>query len=161
MRRFILFILFVFISHLEASYTFDETFLIPFEEKNIWKKVKESADDNGSSISHFIGEEENGANWPELLTIQFKDSHLIEGSTAEEAMISEQKKSPLVKWQIIRNDPNDVIYERFFPKGEHELVRMIMTKKGLHRAAYLKQKAFNENEKTAHIHCLIKGTIHH
>ncbi len=119
----------------QAKYNFNETLFIPIEQTSIWQKSKQSATEEGTSITRFV----QGAANSELLTIQFKDRELVQGRTAEEAMKYEQSLSPLADWVVIKSLPNDIIYERTFPSGEHELVRMVMTKKGLHRAAFLKR----------------------
>ncbi|MCC5832479.1 MAG: hypothetical protein JJU12_05480 [Chlamydiales bacterium] len=161
MRKILVLILLVLPFTLQAKYKFDETFFIPLEQTDAWKKMKESCDQEGYCMTRFVHGEGTESNWSELLTIQFKDRHLIEGATAEEAMANEQRLSPLAKWRLIRNYPNDVIYERSFPLGEHELVRMVMTEKGLHRAAYLKRGAFDETERRTWIECLTSGVVGH
>lgn len=159
MKKILILLLLIIPFTLQAKYKFDETFFIPLEQKDAWKKAKESATQDGYCLTRFVHGDKTEGNWTELLTIQFRDRNLIQGMTAQEAMANEQKMSPLAKWQLIKSDPNDVIYERSFPGGEHELVRMVMTKKGLHRAAYLKRGAFEESERSAWIDRLMSGVI--
>lgn len=161
MRKILVLVLLVLPFTLQAKYKFDETLFIPMEQTDVWKKMKESSTENGYCMTRFVHGDKTETNWTELLTIQFKDHQLIQGATAEEAMANEQKMSPLAKWNLIRSYPNDVIYERSFPEGEHELVRMVMTKKGLHRAAYLKRGSFEENEREIWINRLRNGVVGH
>lgn len=159
MKKILTFILLVLPFTVQAEYNFDETLFIPIEQTGLWKKGNEASSDQGSSITRYLLETETQNNWSKLLTIQFKDRELVNGSTAEEAMSHEKSLSPNVTWVLIRNLPNDVVYERSFPSGEHELVRMVMTKKGLHRAAYLKRSSFEENERSLWVGRLMNGVI--
>lgn len=159
MKKILIFILLVLPFTLQAKYNFDETLFIPIEQTGTWKKGKEASSDEGSSLTRYLLETETQSNWSKLLTIQFKDRELVKGNTAEEAMSQEQLLSPAVMCVMIRNLPNDVVYERTFPSGEHELVRMVMTKKGLHRAAYLKRSPFEGEERSLWARRLMSGVV--
>ncbi len=146
---------------LQAKYKFDETFFVPIEQTGMWKKGKEKATESGAALTRYILETETQNNWSKLLTIQFKDRHLVQGATALEAMSNEQTLSPNVSWEVVTALPNDVVYTRHFPSGEYELVRMVMTKKGLHRAAFLKRGAFEPSEQAIFIERLKNGVVGH
>jgi len=159
MKKVIVLLLLILPFTLQAKYKFDETLFIPIEQTGVWKKGKQTSSEDGASLTRFMLESETQKNWSKLITIQFKDRHLIQGSSAEEAMMNEQRLSPLGTWALIKNQPNDVIYERAFPAGEHELVRMIMTQKGLHRVAYLKQGPFDVSERSQWVGRLMNSVV--
>lgn len=146
---------------LEAKYRFDETVFIPLPNHipQKWKIERQNAQDTGASVTHYLLESETAQNWTQLLNIQFKDRQLMMSRSAEEAMKEEASQSIGVNCTIHSKNPNDLIYERAFPSGEHEVVRMIMTKKGLHRAAYVKRGPFLESERIQWIDRLSKGVI--
>lgn len=144
-----------------AKYKFDETIHIPFnnQELQLWKVGYQNANDTGASSRRYIPSEESMEHWTKLLNIQFKDRNLLQITSAVEAMASEASQSKGVSYKIYSQTPNDLIYERSFPSGEHEIVRMIMTKKGLHRAAYVKKGPFDESERNQWVSKLSNGMI--
>lgn len=83
-------------------------------------------------------ENETTERWSELVNIQFKERKLVKCSTAIEAMKKESLLNHRVIYKIHSQSPNDLIFEKIFPTGVHEIVRMIMTDKGLHRIGYAK-----------------------
>lgn len=156
----ILFLLLLFLPFtLQAKYIFDETFYIPIEELGFWKRGKQASSENGASLTRYLLANETETGWSKLLNIQFKDRQLVKGNTAEEAMRFEQSLSPQAKSEIILSQPNDITYIRSFPTGESEVVRMVMTKKGLHRAAYIKKGPFEAKERALWSDRLMNGVI--
>ncbi|MCH9627054.1 MAG: hypothetical protein S4CHLAM2_06880 [Chlamydiales bacterium] len=159
MKKILLLAVLAFPLTLQAKYKFDETVFIPIEETGSWKVGKQTASEQGASLTRFVLESETESDWSKLITIQFKDRQLIQGKTAEEAMNQEQALSPLASIHVLKRLPNDVTYERTFPAGEHEIVRMVMTKKGLHRVACLKKGSFEHSEQKQWIECLTSGVV--
>lgn len=146
---------------LEAKYRFDETVFIPLPNHipHQWKIERQTTQDKGASVTHYLLESETDQNWTQLINIQFKDRQLMTSRSAEEAMQEEASQSIGVNCYIHSKNPNDLIYERTFPSGEHEVVRMIMTKKGLHRAGYVKRGSLSESERSQWIERLSTGVI--
>lgn len=159
MKKILFSLLFILPFSLSAKYKFDETVFIQLEQSEVWKKAKETSSEQGSCLTRYILDSENEINASKILTIQFKDKQIVQVRTAQEAMAREQQMSPQAQWKIIRSQPNDILYERTFPTGEHEIVRMVMTKKGLHRAAFLKRGPLEEDERASWTQRLMNGVV--
>ena len=144
---------------LQAKYKFDETIFIPLEQSSEWKLGKQDVSKDGICVTQYVLAYENASNWSKLLTIHFKDHAHVKSETAREAMKQEHQMSPMATIELITNQPNDITYERTFPSGEREIVRMVMTKKGLHRAAYLKKGPLNDSERQFWVNRLQSGVI--
>ena len=146
----------------EAKYIFEETVYVPLPQHGLkqWKLGLQKADEKkGSAVTRYFLESETASNWTELINIQFKDSKLVKLDSAESAMQEEAAKSQVVNQKVHFQNPHDVLYEREFPTGEHEIVRLIMTKKGLHRVAYVKKGPLTKEERIAWVQLLSKGMI--
>jgi hypothetical protein len=147
----------------EAKYIFEETVYVPLPEArlNKWVRGTEKADVNkGIAVTRYILETETMKNWTQMLNIQFKDKKHVQVESAEAAMKEEASKSnSLVKLKVLSKNPHDILFERDFPTGEHELARMIMTKKGLHRIAYIKRGPLSDEERTQWVDRLSQGML--
>ena len=146
----------------EAKYIFEETVYIPLPQDGLkkWKLGLQKADEKkGSAVTRYFLESESASNWTQLINIQFKDTKLVKHGSAESAMQDEASKSQVVNQKVHFQNPHDVLYERAFPTGEHEIVRLIMTKKGLHRVAYVKKGPLTKEERVAWVQLLSKGMI--
>ncbi len=146
----------------EAKYIFEETVYVPLPQNalNKWKLGLQKADEKkGSTVTRYFLESETENNWTQLINIQFKDTKLVKLDSAESAMQEESAKSQVVNQKVHFQNPHDVLYEREFPTGEHEIVRLIMTKKGLHRVAYVKKGPMTKEERIAWVQILSKGMI--
>ena len=161
MKNNLLFLLCFLSLPLHAQYSFDETIFIPLQEEELrdWKMEYQKATDDGTCTTRYIPRSETTPHWSKLLNIQFKDRSLIQVSTALEALEQERKSSPEVFCRVLNQHPNDLTYERSFPTGEHELTRMIMTKKGLHRISFVKRQPFEEDEKNYWLDHLMRSVI--
>ncbi|MFZ0566056.1 MAG: hypothetical protein WAM28_07720 [Chlamydiales bacterium] len=146
---------------LQAQYQFDETVFIPLKEGELeqWKIEHQQTTQNGISSTRYIPSSETTNNWTKLLNIKFHDRSLLHVNTALEAMQQEQTSSPRVLCSVLNQHPNDLTYERAFPTGEHELVRMIMTKKGLHRISYVKRGPFDQEERNYWLDRLMSSVV--
>lgn len=147
-------------SQCRRKYVFEDETLLrhlkQFEARILgYQNVKE----NGLATTRYILEAEEGKNWTKILNIHFKDKQHITATSALEAMEQERVLSPDAKSLLITQTINDCLYERSFPTGEHEIVRMIMTKKGLHRVAYIKRGSFDESERRDWIARLMSGVV--
>jgi hypothetical protein len=158
---FLLIILLFIPTAIQAKYQYQETVYIPLPKSAIqkWKLGYQKANENGAAVTRYILESETIEYWTQMLNIQFKDRKLIKGATAKEEMENENAKSKWVTTKIHTDLPNDLIYERSFPSGEHEIVRLIMTKNGIHRAAYIKRGPLPQEEKNRWIELLSLGTV--
>ena len=154
-------ILFLFLAPFTvgAAYNFDETVSLPLEHSEMWKRGRQASQENGFCLTHYQLKDESENQWSKLITIHFKDLSLVKGASAQEAMVEEQQKSPTVKCTWVQHAPDDLIYERSFPLGERELVRLIKTDKGIHRIAYVKKGPWEENERSAWTERLKKAKI--
>lgn len=144
------------------KYRFAETVYVPLPQNALhkWKLGFQKADEEkGSAVTRYILETETTKEWSQLLNIQFKDKSLVKVESAEAAMRAEADKSRVVNHKVHSQNPHDVLYERQFPTGEHEIVRMIMTKKGLHRVAFVKKGPITKEERTQWVERLSKGMI--
>lgn len=161
MRKGILFIFCLVAISLQAQYQYDETVFIPLQEDelNKWKIEHQTTTEDGISSTRYIPSSENTANWSKLLNIKFHDRNTLHASTAMEAMQREQTSSPRVLCNVLNQNINDLTYERAFPTGEHELVRMIMTKKGLHRISYVKRGPFDQEERNYWVERLMSSIV--
>jgi hypothetical protein len=145
-----------------AKYHFKETIhmSLPQNILNKWKLGVQKADkDKGTAVTRYILEKESIDKWSELVNIQFKDKKLVTAKSAEEAMKEEASKSKNVTSKVHYKNPHDVLYEREFPTGEHEIVRMILTRTGLHRVAYIKRGPLTNEDRTQWVELLSKGMI--
>lgn len=145
----------------EAKYQFNETIFmqLPTQEKDVWVVGHQDNKENGLSVTRYMLQSELGQNWTKMLNINFKDKQHISASTALEAVEQERVLSPEAQSRILSQHINDLVYERSFPTGEHEIVRMIMTKKGLHRVAYIKRSSIDQQERTEWMRRLMSGVI--
>jgi hypothetical protein len=146
----------------KSKYHFEETVYVPLPQSLMhkWKLGIQKADEEkGASVTRYILESETMENWSQLLNIQFKDKELVKAKSAESAMEIEVSKSQHVNYKVLSHNPHDVLYEREFPTGEHEIVRMILTKKGLHRVAYVKRGPLTQEERSQWIGRLSKGML--
>ena len=146
----------------ETKYIFEETVYVPLPQEGMkkWKLGLQKADEKkGSAVTRYILDSETTSNWTQLINIQFKDTKLVKVESAELAMQEESARSQVVNQKVHFQNPHDVLYEREFPTGEHEIVRLIMTKKGLHRVAYVKKGPITKEERIAWVQLLSKGMI--
>jgi hypothetical protein len=146
----------------QTKYKFEETVSITLPRTYFanWKLCYQKTYEAGAAVTRYILETETMDNWTQLINIQFKDRKLIESSNAMEVMRQEATFNKWVTYKIHTQSPNDLIYEKIFPTGEHEVVRMIMTEKGLHRIGYAKRDApFTEAERARWVELLSSGTI--
>lgn len=110
--------------------------------------------------TRYFLENETTERWSELVNIQFKERKLVKCSTAVEAMKQESLLNHRVIYKIHSQSPNDLIFEKIFPTGVHEIVRMIMTDKGLHRIGYAKTTSpFTEIDRSQWIERLTKAEV--
>lgn len=147
---------------LQAKYHFGETVYMPLPQNILhkWTMGFQKADEEkGSAVTRYILETESNKDWSQLINIQFKDKKLVKATSATEAMQQEASKSRVVSQKVHSQNPDDVLYERDFPTGEHEIVRMIMTKKGLHRVAYVKKGPITKEERTLWVERLAMGKV--
>lgn len=148
-------------SSLYAKYNFEETVYVPLPTDMVekWTLGYQNADEKGTAVTRYVLESESVGSWSQLLNIQFKDKELVKATSAADSMKQEAARSTLATYKIYSENPHDILYERDFPSGEHEIVRMIMTKKGLHRVAFIKKGAITEAERTLWIDRLSRGMI--
>ncbi len=147
---------------LEAKYRFDETvyFNLPAEEKAKWKRGSQNGhEEKGVSVTRYFLEGEDEKKWTQLIDVHFTHSEVLTKESAEEMMKDEILKSKISALKVHWQSPQDLLYERSFPTGEHEVVRMILTKSGLHRIAYVKKAAITEGERQEWIAILSKGKV--
>lgn len=164
MKKYIYFLIclsFLLPIGLQAKYQYSETVFVPLPEKEIesWILGYQNVKENGLAITRYVLQTEEGKDWTKILNIHFKDKQHTTATTALEAMEQERILSPDAQSRLISHNINDCLYERSFPTGEHEIVRMIMTKKGLHRIAYIKRGNFDEKEKRDWISRLMSGVV--
>jgi hypothetical protein len=75
-------------------------------------------------------------------------------------MREEAANNRYVTFKVHCHDANDLTFEKIFPTGMHELVRMIMTDKGLHRIGYVKRDGpFTELDRSQWMSRLAQGTV--
>jgi len=114
---------------------------------------------NGQSTTRYIPENETMANWTQLVNIQFHERNLVKGSDALQAMKQEAVFNQGVFYQMHIEKDNDILFEKVFPTGVHELVHMVMTDQGLHRIAYVKRNGPFENlDRQQWMDYLLKGS---
>jgi hypothetical protein len=147
--------------NLQAKYNFEETVFFPLPHiLSKWKVGYQQTRPDGSSITRYILENETMENWTQLVNVQFKDHRQFKCVDAVEAMKQEASDNRSVTYKVHSQAPDDLIFEKIFPTGEHELVRMILTKRGLHRIAYAKRDGpFTETDRSQWLDRLSRGTI--
>jgi hypothetical protein len=112
------------------------------------------------NTTRYFLERESCDKFSEIVNIQFKERKIVKCSTAAEAMKQESLLNHRVIYKVHAQGTNDLIFEKIFPTGVHEVVRMIMTDKGLHRIAYAKTEAlFTESDRSQWIERLAKAEI--
>jgi hypothetical protein len=144
-----------------SNYHFEETVQIqlPTLYLSKWEKGHQSVKKAGITTTRYYLNTESKDFWTQLINIQFKDKAHLDGATLEQAMQEEGAKSRWVTTKIHTKKENDILYERDFPSGEHELVRLIMTKKGMHRISYVKRGILSKEDKTQWIERLSQGEV--
>lgn len=145
----------------ESKYHFEETvhLSLPHLYLSKWQVGHQHIRKTGMATTRYMLSTESKDYWTQIVNIQFKDKAHLKVKTVEEAMNEEAKKSIWVNSKILSKKKNDVIYERDFPSGEHEIVRMIMTKKGLHRVAYIKKGPISQDDKKQWIERLTEAKV--
>jgi hypothetical protein len=158
-------------AHLDASplkqfffgpekYNFSEIIVLAIPKNQLvheFKEVTRSATPNGLTLRELIPPNESLENWSKMLTIQFLDKKLLPSSDLRNNlkllyMQAKEKYQGLV-WNVIEQSPETSTYEWACPYGfrsipaQYEIVRLIMTKKGLHRAAITKKSPFSDSER--------------
>jgi hypothetical protein len=117
-------------------------------------KVGNSQDVPGKgNIVEFIQEKENINAWTKIATIQFlENNNNTPSSVVSTLEKSMKKKCQNVKWNILEESSNSVLYEWSLSKcstleNQHELSRFLKGNDGLHRVAYT-EKGFMMSAKT-------------
>lgn len=127
---------------LQAKYGITEKALLPLPNiLSHWKLATEHNETDGSCLTRYILEQETMENWSELVNIQFTESGRLNCSDALQALKQEVALNKSVTYKIYEQQEDSLLFEKIFPSGERELVRMIMTREGLHRLAYVKRHA--------------------
>jgi hypothetical protein len=123
-----------------------------------WKVGCQKMQSNGSTTIRYVLEHETMENWTQLVNVQFKERGVAHCSDALQAMQQEAALNKGVAFKVHAKSENDVLFEKSFPSGMHELVRMVMTEKGLHRIAYTRRDApFEEIDRNQWLERLAKG----
>jgi hypothetical protein len=130
-------------------YAYSETLRMDIPEQEAeqkWECVNRGYTKYGESIAEWIPKNQNFDNRSELITIQFVAHSPNLPCSAEEFMnvlyefFSEEY--PNMQWNVIKQSVYDVCFEWMLPNGhdncspQHEITRIIWTKKGFHRVAY-------------------------
>lgn len=146
---------------LQAKYRFEETVHVPLPHLYLskWEVGYQNINKAGTVVTRYFLNTESKNNWTQIINIQFKDKVHLKGANVEKAMEQEALKSSWVTSKIHSQTEDECIYVRDFPTGEHEIVRMIMTEKGLHRVAYIKRGPLSKDERAQWIERLAQGKV--
>lgn len=108
-------------------------------------KLGSGSDRKGRTIAEYVPSSESINNWSKLLTIQF-----LEGEQSSPLAVMDEVKSkmqarcPDVAWNIIHQQPSDVLYEWKISgcsgnPDQHEIARLLTGSDGVHRIAYVEK----------------------
>ena len=127
---------------------------------------------DGNSIIEAVPKGQTLKKFTDMLTIQFRGFDPRAGGhlTALEYMKvfknMAKERSPKIVWKVIKkNSSNDVVYEWRIQNSpeiedQHEIARIIITDKGLHRVAFVKKvPQLSLEERQEWIQALSKATL--